>query len=135
MPEGERVSQTPHHGQLSDSQKQLRTQVEGIVDLLSNGLDASDYEENGLDPDNDIADGHWFLSDVFDIVYEVRLQGGSTCWIGADICVAFGGPNIWVKTREGVVEGAWWGDRYALSFEDGIGLRAALEELWGEHHG
>jgi hypothetical protein len=49
---------------------------------------------------------------------------------GARILVAFGGPNIWVDTERGIVEGFWWGNYAKASFEDSIGLEDSLTELY-----
>jgi len=44
--------------------------------------------------------------------------------------VAFGGPNIFVDTERGIVEGFWWGDYAKASFDDNIGLDDALNDLY-----
>lgn len=68
-----------------------------------------------------------YLQDALDIEYIVNSKGE---YLGARVLVAFGGPNIWVNTRTKTVEGHWWGDSAYASFNDGLGLDEALEELW-----
>jgi hypothetical protein len=68
-----------------------------------------------------------YLQDALDIEYIVNSKGE---YLGARVLVAFGGPNIWVNTRTGIVEGVWWSDRAEASFVDNIGLDDALSELW-----
>ena len=68
-----------------------------------------------------------YLQDALDIEYIVNSKGE---YLGARVLVAFGGPKIWINTRTGTVEGAWWSDRAEASFEDNIGLDDALSELW-----
>ena len=68
-----------------------------------------------------------YLEGALDIEYIVNSKGE---YLGARVLVAFGGPNIWVNTRTGIVEGAWWADRADASFTDNIGLNDALSELW-----
>ena len=68
-----------------------------------------------------------YLQDALDIEYIVNSKGE---YLGARVLVAFGGPNIWIDTRKGIVEGAWWSDYAKASFEDNLGLDDALSELW-----
>jgi hypothetical protein len=68
-----------------------------------------------------------YLEDALDIEYTFNSQGQ---YLGARVLVAFGGPNIWVNTRTGTVEGQWWGDSATASFTDSLGLDDALRELW-----
>ena len=68
-----------------------------------------------------------YLQDALDIEYIVNSKRE---YLGARVLVAFGGPNIWVNTRTGTVEGHWWGDSATASFTDSIGLDDALSELY-----
>jgi len=68
-----------------------------------------------------------YLQDALDIEYIVNSKRE---YLGARVLVAFGGPNIWVNTRTGTVEGHWWGDSATASFTDAIGLDEALSELY-----
>lgn len=94
----------------------LKNHVQHIANELTKGF-SDDAEYSAFD----------YLEDALDIEYIVNSKGE---YLGARVLVAFGGPNIWVNTRTGTVEGAWWSDRAEASFKDNIGLNDALEELW-----
>ena len=70
--------------------------------------------------------GDW-MEDVLDIQYIINSD---KTYRGARILVAFGGPNIWVNTQSGQVEGYWWGDNAFAGFIDNIGLDDFLEEMY-----
>ena len=44
--------------------------------------------------------------------------------------VAFGGPNIWIHTRNNQVKGYWWGDNGVAEYEDNLGLNEACQEWY-----
>ena len=82
---------------------------------------------NGVDSDGEEINACDYLEDALDI--ESICNSQREC-IGARILVAFGGPNIWVDTRNNIVEGAWWGERASQEFEDNIGLNDAIIDLF-----
>jgi len=45
-----------------------------------------------------------FVTGALDIRYRTS---GTLDYLGADICVTFGGPNIWLDTSKGVLKGTW----------------------------
>jgi hypothetical protein len=104
----------------------LKNHVQYIADSLTN----PDWDELNEGRDIDI-EGEFsafdYLEGALDIEYIVNSKGE---YLGARVLVAFGGPNIWVNTRTGMVEGAWWSDRADASFTDNMGLDEALSELW-----
>ena len=100
----------------------LKNHVQSIADTLSNGFDLSSINDDG-----EYTTAFDYLQDALDIEYIVNGKGE---YLGARVLVAFGGPNIWVNTRTGIVEGAWWSERAEASFTDNIGLDDALSELW-----
>jgi hypothetical protein len=100
----------------------LKNHVQAIADTLSNGFDLSSMNDDG-----EHTTAFDYLQDALDIEYIVNSKGE---YLGARVLVAFGGPNIWVNTRTGIVEGAWWSDRAEATFTDNIGLDDALSELW-----
>jgi len=100
----------------------LKNHVQSIADKLSNG-----FGDDALNYDGEEMSAFDYLQDALDIEYIVNGKGE---YLGARILVAFGGPNIWVNTRTGTVEGAWWADRAEASFKDNIGLDDALSDLW-----
>jgi hypothetical protein len=99
----------------------LQNHVDSIAARLSNGFG------DELNDDGEPMGAFDYLQDALDIEYIVT---GSGEYLGARILVAFGGPNIWIDTRRGVVDGYWWSDRASSSFADNIGLDDALAELW-----
>ena len=107
---------------VSTMSNDLKNHVQFIADSLTDGtaIDA------GLDEYGDSQSAFDYLQDALDIEYIVNSKGE---YLGARVLVAFGGPNIWVNTRTGTVEGAWWAARADASFKDNIGLDDALSEL------
>jgi hypothetical protein len=107
----------------------LKDQVDNIVSNLENGLTLQDV---GMDTDksdqDDIISGFDYLQDALDILYIVDGNGE---YLGAQICVAFGGPTIWIDTLKQTVEGHWWQDRHTAHYqEDAMDIDESLRELW-----
>ena len=51
---------------------------------------------------------------------------------GFAILVTFGGPNIWINTKDRQVEGYWWGDNFTLPYNnDEMGIHDCEIELIG----
>ena len=100
----------------------LKDQCEHIASQLTDGFG------NEVNEDGEPLSAFDYLQDVFDIQYVI---GSDKTFIAARVLVAFGGPNIWVDTERGIVEGFWWGNYAKASFDDSIGLDDALEELYG----
>lgn len=113
---------TPSQAEAEDT-KRLQRHVNSIAEGLTSGT-VLDENEN---EDSERFTAFDYLQDCLDIEYIVSSSGE---YRGARVLVAFGGPNIWVDTKRGIVEGAWWGDHATASFTDNIGLDEALEELW-----
>ena len=104
-----------------ETETRLQDHVQHIANTIANGfgdeLNCDDQEMSAFD----------YLQDALDIEYIVNSKRE---YLGARVLVAFGGPNIWVNTRTKKVEGYWWNESASASFDDGIGLDDALEELW-----
>lgn len=103
----------------------LQNHVESIADNLTNPP-AEWNEGRDIESEGEFS-AFDYLQNALDIEYIVNGKGE---YLGARVLVAFGGPNIWVDTRRGIVEGAWWGKHATASFKDGLGLDDALSELW-----
>ena len=69
-----------------------------------------------------------FMEGTYDIRYYVDR---SKSYLGAEIMVAGGGPNIWVNTYTKQVEGYWGGDKVLEPFIDNLGLDDYCEEMYG----
>lgn len=105
--------------------KELQKQVEFIRDEIINVY-------NETDPDYPtILD---YLNDVLDIEYTCSA---TLEYLGAKIYVTLGGPNIWIDTRKGVVEGVWSINRYSLLLPSDVvgGLDFNLNEIFDYHKG
>ena len=104
-----------------ETETRLLDHVQQIANTITNGfgdeLNCDDQEMSAFD----------YLEDALDIEYIVNSKRE---YLGARVLVAFGGPNIWINTRTKKVEGYWWNESASASFDDGIGLDDALEELW-----
>ena len=104
-----------------ETETRLQDHVQHIADTITNGfgdeLNCDDQEMSAFD----------YLQDALDIEYIVNSKRE---YLGARVLVAFGGPNIWINTRTKKVDGYWWNESASASFDDGIDLDSALEELW-----
>ena len=93
-----------------EAKKALQDQVNNIAHTIQYGMTFEEAgmnaEEFGSEP-HDLISGHDYLADALEINYVVSQDAQ---YLGARILVAFGGPNIWIDTRAGFVEGHWWGD-------------------------
>ena len=98
-------------------------EIENHCEQIAKGLSNPDFLAEG-GPEVTAFD---YLESALDIRYIVN---GSGDYLGAQVCVAFGGPTIWVNTLYGRVEGAWWQDHASVPFVDEIGLDDTLRELW-----
>ena len=101
---------------------ELEKHVMEIVKFIENG-----YPDAPEDSDEERG-AYEYLNDALDIEYTVNSKKE---YLGARILVAFGGPNIWVDTRQGTVEGHWWGESFTWSyFTDALGLDEACEDIF-----
>lgn len=77
----------------------------------------------------DYGDLYEYISDALDVEYTVnsRLE-----YLGAELLIAYGGPNVYVNTRTGSVEGYWGGEHidYLLDRDAADALYALMEELF-----
>lgn len=100
----------------------LKNQVESIALNLSVG-----FTDDDLNDDNEPMSAYDYLTDSLDINW---ILNNDRTYRGARVLVAFGGPNIFVDTERGIVEGFWWGEYAKASFDDNIGLDDALNDLY-----
>jgi len=73
-------------------------------------------------------DAHKWMEGVYDIEW---ITSNDHSYKAARLMVAGGGPNIWVNTQDGTVDGYWGTDKVHWGFVDNIGLDDYLEELHG----
>ena len=114
-----------------DDKMLLKHQVVAIIEGLEQGITydqcGMDHEERGAHKD-DVISGWDYVEDSLNIEYMISSEGQ---YLGARILVAFGGPDIWINTRNQTVEGAWWGDHHTQSYlADAMDINDACEELY-----
>jgi hypothetical protein len=102
----------------------LKHQVEAVI----NGIEEPDEDELNIEGDDgEPCTAMDYVFEALDIEYVV---GSDRAYKGARLLVCCGGPNVWVNTRTGMVEGYWWGDSYSCRFTDNLGIDDACRELW-----
>ena len=106
---------------------QIKEHVLSIINTMNHGYDGYSTE----DECGEYQDAFKYLEDVLDI--EWVLNSDKTLK-GARLLVAFGGPNIWINTVKGTVEGHWWGDSFTDTYntesEFARDLEDALETIY-----
>lgn len=112
------------------TQEILERQVKDLAEALSQEWT---YEENEYgeyyDEDGYPTSPQTFIEDALDIEFTVD---SSLEFKSATICVAIGGPGVWVETNgdHGRVYGAWGSNRAEAFYHDGGELSDAAEELY-----
>jgi len=113
--------------------KELQQQVEQIADIINNGYKVEADELAQYDAEyqeGDTLSGFDYIADACDIRYLTQSNGEL---LQGQVCVAYGGPNIWVNIwsdGSGTVEGYWWADRATATIQtDAMGVFDALAEL------
>jgi hypothetical protein len=106
-----------------DTKQSLIRTCERIVKEIESGeyeMDEWAVEEWGCP-----CAGH-YLSNVPDIEYTVSRWGE---YLGSRVCVALGGPNIYIDTRKKEVRGCWGDNSVELPYiNDALNLGDFLEE-------
>ena len=113
-------------------EQELEGQCRSIAEEITDGLKNSDpesfnrwYEED--QPEDFQPDAWDYIEDVLDIQYVVS---GECEYLGAQITVGWGGPNIYIHTRSCTVKGYWGSDQAQWGYLDNIGLDDVCEELY-----
>jgi len=69
-----------------------------------------------------------YLNDALDIEYTIN---SNLEYKGARVCVALGGPNIYIDTRHKVIRGYWGTDRVEVPYyDDNLGLDDCCCEMY-----
>ena len=105
-------------------EEQLRRMCKSIAEGISDPQQITD-EETGEKRTETASD---WMEDVYDIRYIVDREKR---YLGAELMVAGGGPNIWVNLDTKYVEGYWGGDKVEQPFTDNLGLDDYCEEMYG----
>jgi hypothetical protein len=99
----------------------VKNNVLHIVDTLNNGFEGylveNEYGEmqTAFDYLQDVLEFNWILNS------DRTLKG-------ARMLVAFGGPNIWIDTTRGIVEGYWWQDKFVAEYDTQSEFARDLDE-------
>ena len=84
--------------------------------------------ESGQIDDNQEGDVFDFIDDVLDIRF---ILNSKREYVGAELCVAFGGPTIWVDLVNRQVKGYWWDEQWVRSYDhDNLGLEDVVSDLY-----
>ena len=99
----------------------IKDQVQFIIKTMNEGFDGYGTE----DEDGEYQDAFKYLEDVLDINW---ILNSDRSLKGARLLVAYGGPNIWIDTTKGTVEGHWWGDSYTDTYDTNSEFSKDLDE-------
>ena len=106
----------------TEANDHLRHNVQFWIDLITMGK--HDFE---LEEDEDLR-GYLSSNQIMDIKY---VLDSNLDYVGSQLLVAFGGPNIWIDTQHQQVRGYWWGDNVIKDYyEDSIYLDDHIKELY-----
>ena len=106
----------------TEANDHLRHNVQFWIDLITMGK--HDFE---LEEDEDLL-GYLSSNQIMDINY---VLDSNLDYVGSQLLVAFGGPNIWIDTQHQQVRGYWWGDNVIKDYyEDSIYLDDHIKELY-----
>ena len=104
-------------------EEQLRRMCKTIAEEITEGK----TQEYIREPETELT-AEKFMDHVYDIRYIVDSQKR---YLGAELMVAGGGPNIWVNLQTNTVDGYWASDKCSWGFVDNIGLDDYCEEMYG----
>ncbi len=100
-------------------EEQLRRMCKRIADdIAEKAITRYNGWETEHDEDDEGSVASW-MEGVYDIEW-ITFQDHS--FKGARLLVAGGGPNIWVNTQDGTVDGYWGTDKVHWHYADNIGL-------------
>ena len=97
-----------------DTRQQLLDMVLGVVEELEG--------KDGYDDPIEWLDDQLSVETIKKTPYGI--------WKGAEILVAFGGPNIIVDTEYETVTGIWGTDTFKRDYKDCIGVDEFLSEMY-----
>lgn len=92
--------------------KDLENMVNGIatdIFRLYDGLDITEDEQEVMEENGEPCSLYDYFSDALDIEFCI---GADMQFRAVRIAVTLGGPNIYVDTKRGVVEGFWGTEHY-----------------------
>jgi hypothetical protein len=123
-------------GKPKEPERSIEQELEGrcrsIAEEITDGLKNCDpdifnrWHDEGQ-PEDFQPDAWDYIEDMLDINYVV---GRDREYLGAQITVGWGGPNIYIHTRSCTVKGYWGSDQAQWGYVDSIGLDDVCEELY-----
>lgn len=69
-----------------------------------------------------------FFNSILSISYMSDFNKGKQEYLGAELLVAWGGPNVYVDTRHNLVSGHWGLHKFEMSYNDDYLLYEHFEE-------
>lgn len=69
-----------------------------------------------------------FFDSILSISYMSDFNKGKQIYLGAELLVAWGGPNVYVDTRYNLVSGHWGFHKFEMSYNDDYFLYEHFEE-------
>ena len=69
-----------------------------------------------------------FFDSILSISYMSDFNEGKQEYLGAELLVAWGGPNVYVDTRHNLVSGHWGFHKFEMSYNDDYFLYEHFEE-------
>ena len=99
----------------------IESNVLHIVDTLNNGFEGYLVE----DEHGEMQTAFDYLQDALDFNW---ILNSDRTLKGARLLVAFGGPNIWIDTTKGIVEGYWWQDKFVAEYDRNSEFACDLDE-------
>ena len=114
------------------TEQELQDRCRNIAEEITDGLKNCDPDIfnrwHDEDKPEDFQPDAWdYIEDMLDINYVVARDGD---YLGAQITVGWGGPNIYIHTRSCTVKGYWGSDQAQWGYLDNIGLDDVCEELY-----
>jgi len=108
-------------GKVAEANDHLKDNVDFWIDLITTGKHDFELENEDLLV-------YLSSSQIMDIKY---VLDDNLDYVGSQLLVAFGGPNIWIDTQYKQVKGYWWGDKVIKDYyEDSIYLDDHIKELY-----
>ena len=109
-------------GKVAEANDHLKDNVDFWIDLITTGK-----HDFALDQDQDLP-GYLSSNQIMDTNYVLNYN---LDYVGSQLLVAFGGPNIWIDTQHQQVKGYWWGDEVIIEYyKDSIHLDDHIKELY-----
>lgn len=111
--------------------EQLKFMVENIAQDLANtvsgiGFDETDNRDGEFNFDEEYDRLRWYFEDVLDVKFTIDARFN---YLGAEIALGLGGPNIYYDTAERRVHGYWDGKEECWV---DFATRDAIDAYWEE---